>query len=145
MSERELELEETLKDTLFYLKLYRKEAKARKEKIDDWAYNIDHMLHSRMGSEHSGFSGIEFETVLKVWLVIEIWKDGKIVPRCVSLTSHGADRAKDLLLYDYESMEPADRPMISIEHQRMEHLFGWAMRRGRLRRHDGIRPRWKTK
>jgi len=142
-STREQELEEALKDTLFYLTLYQKEAKDKKEKVDDWAYNIEHMLCSRLGRDHSGFASLSFESVLKVWLVIEVWKDGRIVPRCISLTESGAERAKGKLIYSYESTEPSERPIISIEHQRMEHLFGWSMRRGRLRYFDGLRPRWE--
>lgn len=139
------ELEDALKDTLFYLDLYIKEADKNNKEIDDWAYNIKDVLRGRLGREHTGTIGWSHYGVFKCWLVLEVWKDGKIIPRCVSLTEGRAEHVKDLLIDIYESEEPSKRPIISIEHQRMEHIFGYEMQHGRMRKtSDTFRPT-KTK
>ena len=140
---REEELEAALKELLFYLELHYKECNEkgiddRKEDPTSWAYNIREMLRGRLGHDHSGFAGYNFKSILYVWLVIEVWKNGRIIPRCVTLTEPEAKRAKDLLLYSYESKEPKNRPEISIEHQRTEHIFGFSMKGWK---YDGLYPR----
>lgn len=141
---REEELEEALKDAFFYLELHQKECKEKKIDCDptDWAWNVKSMLRSRLGHDHSGSAGWGCAFVFKVWLVIEVWKDGKIIPRCVTNTSGRAEYVKDRLLHSYESTEPKDRPTISIEHQRMDHIFGLSMERKRLTKYQGLENRW---
>jgi hypothetical protein len=140
------ELEETLKDLLLYLELDEKEKDEKHiplKKYDPtgWAWNIKEMLRHRMGHDHADFSGFDFVSSLGVWLILEIWSDGRIIPRCVSLTEHDAEKAKNLLEYAYENSKKEDRPRISIEHQRTEHLFGFEMQFGRLEKFEGLYPR----
>ena len=81
------ELEAALKDTLLYLDFYLKEADENNKEVDDWARNIKHVLRNRLGHEHYGYAGWGLYGVYKCWIVIEVWKDGRIIPRCVYYTN----------------------------------------------------------
>jgi len=139
-------LEKTLKDVLFYLELHDKDCDEEgiSHKTSDptsWAYNITQMLRHNLGHEHAEYAGYDFRSVLNVWIVMEIWKDGKIMPRCITLTKREAEHYKDQLLYFYENRkERKDRPILSVERQRTEHIFGFEMQGGKARKFEGVIP-----
>lgn len=134
-------MEGGVKQVMYYLTLYMKECDAKKIEYDDWAYNVRLGLSNLIGTEHVRYD-LNFGVIFMVWIVIEVWRDGRVIPRCVSMTESRAEQAKDSLMDLYESDEPKNRPIISIEHQRMEHLFGYSMYCGKMRFYQGRRSVW---
>jgi len=137
---REETLEGALKEALTYI-----QQRIEEEEYMDrshWDSQIRDRVSWALGNEHYGTAGWGNVFVINCWLVLEVWRDGRIIPRCVSLTPNRAEYVKDRLVDLYEKEEPLKRPVISIEKQRMEHIFGFEMQGGRLEKtEDTFMPR----